>query len=96
MAGLKRLHPTLQLGDFRRDRDRQFEHGLVAGRRGLLWEMANGGVAFDVHFAFVRPIVAEREIEQRGLAGAVRADQPNPLAAIDLQRRVREQSPRAK
>jgi len=46
--------------------------------------------------SLVRRVVAEDEREQRGLARAVRADQPDAVAAIDLQGRVLEQHARPK
>ena len=58
--------------------------------------MTDGRVAFDGHLARVRPVATKHEREQRGLARAIRPDQPDSVAAIDLQRRVLKEHARPK
>ena len=70
---------------------RQLEHGLVADRRGFLRQMADRRLRSTRHFARVRRVAPEDEREERGLARAVRADQPDAVLAVDLQRHVLEQ-----
>ena len=90
VAGIERLHPPLKLDDFRRDPRRQLQHRLVADRRGFLRQMADRRLALDRHFARVRRVASEDQREQRGLARAVRADQPDAVVAVDLERHVLE------
>ena len=96
VPGLERLQPPLQLRDLRRDRRRQLQHRFLADRRRFLRQMTERRVAFDVHLAGVRRVVTQHEREQRGLPCPIRPDQPNPVAAIDLQRRVFKQNARSK
>jgi len=54
VAGFKCLHPALQFRHFGRDPDGQFQHRLLADRRGLLRQVTERPVAFDGHITGIR------------------------------------------
>ena len=66
------------------------DHRLPGGEVGLLPEQADPDAGPDVEVAVIGLIVAGQELHQRRLAGAVGADQADPLAGADLERQVHE------
>ena len=70
------------------------QHGVVeggvAGQRGLLGKVAEAQAASGHHLAGVGLVQSGRDIEQRGLARAVGADQGDLLAGVHLQGDVAE------
>ena len=58
----------------------------------VLPEVADGEPLRHGDVAFVRRFLADDHPEERGLAGAVRPDQADFLARIELERRVDEQN----
>ena len=84
-----------QLGRDRADRAGAFHHfgdGAAAGHLAdVLAEIADGDAAIDRDLAFVRRLLAGDHAEQRGLAGAVRADQADLLAPMEGGRSLDEE-----
>jgi hypothetical protein len=83
----ERVLERVQLGCHLRHRARAV-HGL--GERGptghlahVLREVADGHAAVDGDLALVGRLLARDQAEQGGLAGAVRADEADLLAAVD-------------
>jgi hypothetical protein len=70
---------------------RDVEDGFVAGGRGFLGQVAEVGAAFPLDGAGVGFLFAEDEAEERGLAGAVGADEAQAVGAGNEQRDVREE-----
>ena len=66
------------------------DHRLVGREIGLLPEQADPDAGPDEQVAVIGLIAAGQDPHQRGLAGAVGADQPDPLARADLERQVHE------
>ena len=89
MAALK----LFQLGRHRADRAGAVHHlGHRAAARHLadiLAEIADGDAAIDRHLALVGLLLARDHPEQRGLAGAVGADEADLLALARAPRRPR-------
>ena len=81
--------------EFRRNGHRHLHHRLVTGGRAFLRQITDRDVALSHDLAVVRRGFSEDEGKERGLARAVRADQPEAVATIDLQRDVGKQSPSA-
>jgi hypothetical protein len=74
-----------QLGRDAADRPRPVHHlghrALARHLADVLAEIADGDAAIDRHLPLVRLVLTLDHAEQRGLAGAVRPDQPGLLAA---------------
>jgi len=64
---------------------------LVAGGGAFLREETEVGAALPLDGAGVGPLLAEDEAEERGLAGAVGADEAEPVGARDEERDVGKQ-----
>jgi hypothetical protein len=71
------------------------QHRAAARVAGVLAEVADGEPAGPLDVAGVRRFLADDEPEQRGLAGAVGADQADLLTRVELERGVDEQELRA-
>ena len=91
MIRLPGLDDPPQLREFRRDGRSQFHHRLVPHGRALLRQVTDGDIAFGHHLAVVRRLLAQDERKERGLARAIRADQPEAVLPVDLQGHVGEQ-----
>src|SRR5207247_9315534 len=76
--------------------ERVRQDGALAARGGLLGEVADGGGARAAHAARVGLVEAGQEASERRLAGAVRADEPDPLPVRDAPREVAEEDLPAK
>ena len=72
-----------------------FQHRLITHRRALLGQEADGRPALEGHQTVVRLLLLEDELEERGLAGAIRTHQAQSVLTVELQRQVREQGPSA-
>ena len=71
--------------------DRLVEHRSAGHLLDVLPEVADGQLLRHDHVAVVRRLFADDHAEERRLAGAVRADQPDFLAGVELERGVDEQ-----
>ena len=91
MVGVPGLDDAAELGEFRRDGRGQLDDGFVAGRRAFLRQIAEGHIPFLDDFAGIRRFGAEDDGKQRGFTRAVRADQPDAVPAVHLQRGVGEE-----
>ena len=58
-------------------------------KSGLLPQQADADPGPDEELAVIGLIDAGQDLHQRGLAGAVGADQADPLAGADLERQLR-------
>ena len=90
VGALRVAHGGFQLGQFGRqlaDRPRAVHHlghGAAAGHvADILAEIADGDAAIDRHLALVGLLLAGDHAEQRRLARAVGADQPDLLALVE-------------
>ena len=66
----------------------QLEDGLLARRRGLLREIAEGGIFLQRDLPQIRRSLIQYERKKRRLPGPVRPDQPDSIAAVHLQRYI--------
>ena len=71
--------------------NRLVQHRSAGHLLDVLTEVADGQLLRHRHVAFVGRLLADDHPEQRRLAGAVRADEADLLAGIELKRRVDEQ-----
>lgn len=62
----------------------EFEDALLCHGRGLLREVADGGVALAAHAAGIGLDLAENDGEEGGFARAVGADKGDAVGALDL------------
>src|SRR4051794_15918018 len=69
----------------------EVEKGLVAGEEGVLLQRDDPGAWLNRAGAPVRLDFAGDQLEQRGLAGAVAADEREPVALADREIQVLEQ-----
>ena len=69
----------------------QFEDRLLARRRGLLREITERGILLERDLPHIRRSLIENERKERRFPGAVRPDQPDPIATIHLERDVLEE-----
>ena len=88
---LQRLEFVVQVAHAAAAGDRLVEHRPPGHLLDVLPEVADRQPLRDRHLAFVGRLLADDHAEQRGLAGAVRADQADPLAGVELERGVDEQ-----
>ena len=58
----------------------------MAGKLGLLLQVAHRGALLEAHGSLVRGLDAHDDLEQRGLSGAVGSHEGPALAGIELQR----------
>ena len=91
-------HRGLKFSEFRGDdahRARAIhdleDHAAARHLANVLAEIADGDAAIDGHLSLVRRILAGDHAEERGLAGAVRADEADFLAPRERRRRFDEQ-----
>ena len=92
MIGLPGLEDAAELRVFGRDGGGQFDDGFVGHRGAFLRQIADGDAAFAGDVAGIGGFLPENDGEKRGLAGAVRADQPDAVLAVHLERGVGEQN----
>src|SRR2546428_1412720 len=85
------LHVALQRPDVGEAGERLRQHRALAARGGLLGEVADGGGARAAHAPRVGLVEAGQDATERRLAGAVRADEPDPLPVRDAPREVAEE-----
>ena len=71
--------------------DRFVEHRSTRHLLDVLPEVADGDLLRHRHVALVRRLFADDHPEERGLAGAVRADEPDLLTGVELERGIDEQ-----
>ena len=90
---LPRLEDAAELRVFRRDGRGQFDDRLVADRRVLLRQIADRDAAFAGDLAGIGGFLAQDDRKERGLPGAVRADQPDAVLAVHLQAWRRRTTP---
>ena len=88
LMALEALAQALGLGHAFADR---IEHGQRAGEFRFLRNIEAAQALLHLQHAVVRALEAGEDLQQRRLAAAVAADQPDALAAIDRQRRAVEQ-----
>ena len=91
MVGFPGFENPSQLRELRRDGSGQFDHRLVAHRRALLRQITELESALHRNLAGIGRRLAEHDGEERGLPRAIRADQPDAVFAVHLQRGVGEQ-----
>ncbi len=84
------LELALEVDERRQPRPGHVDQRLVGREFGLLPEQADADAGPDVEVAVIGLIAAGQQPHQRGLARAVGADQPDPLARADLERQVDE------
>jgi hypothetical protein len=75
--------------------ERGLEHGLILELADVLAEVSDRRAAVDRDLPGVGLLLARDQPEDRGLAGAVRSDQPDLLAAVHRGRGLEEQDLRA-
>ena len=80
---LERVERARGVRDRPRAVERGLEHGLARELADVLAEVADREAALDGDLAVVGLLLARDQPEDRGLAGAVRADQPDLLAAVN-------------
>src|SRR5690606_35302152 len=85
-ALLERRELLAEVGDLARRDDRLLEHGAAAPVADVLAKAPHGELARPLDRALVGDLVAEDQSKDRGLSGAVRADEADLLAGIDLER----------
>ena len=88
---LQRLELVMQIAEPAAAGNRFVEHRAARHLLDVLPEVADGQLLRHRHVAFVRRLLADDHPEQRRLAGAVRTDEADLLAGIELKRRVDEQ-----
>ena len=89
------LDDAAQFDEFRGDGRGQFDDRFIARRRGFLGQITDRDAAFPAQLAFIRRFRAQDDGKERGLARAIRTDQPDAVRAIHLQRGLGEQNPPA-
>ena len=95
MVGIPGENDPPELGKFWRDGRGQLQHRLLADRRAFLREVPEHDVALLHDLAGIRLLLAQDNRKQRGLPRAVRADQPDPVLAVQLQCDVGKKHPPA-
>ena len=88
---LQRLELVVQIADASAAGDRFVEHRAARHLLDVLAEVADGQLLRHRHVAFVRRFLADDHPEQRRLAGAVRADEADLFAGIELEGGVDEE-----
>ena len=87
---LQRFELVVQVADAAAAGDGLVEHGAARHLLDVLAEVADGEPLRDRDLAFVGRLFADDHAEERGLAGAVGADQADLLAGIELKGGVDE------
>ena len=90
-AGGERLELRLEPPDLVEAREGLREHGAILAARDLLREIADGDPGVLVDAPGVGLLHAGQDAAQRGLARAVRAHEPDALAAPDAPRHAAQQ-----
>ena len=85
--------PVLELAKLRGGGDNLLKRGVALTDAGLLLEIAHGSVLRKGDGAFVGGLLPHDDLEQRGLAGSVRADESPTLACVELHRGARIERP---
>jgi hypothetical protein len=85
---LQRLELVMQVAQTPTARDGLVEHRSARHLLDVLTEIANRQLLRDGHLAFVRRFFADDHAKERGLACAIRADEPDLVARVDLERDV--------
>jgi hypothetical protein len=88
---LERFELVVQVADAAAPGNRLVQHRPARHLLHVLAEVADRGLARHRHFAVVGPFLADDHAEKGGLAGPVRADEPDFVAGIELEGRVDEQ-----
>ena len=88
---LQRFEFVVEVAEAATAGNRLVEHRAARHLLDVLPEVADGQLARDGDLAFVCRLLADDHPEERGLAGAVRADEAHLLAGIQLERGVDEQ-----
>ena len=86
-----RAHAPLQRAQRLERGLRLREHGALRDRAHLLAQVADARAAAQHDRAGVGRVHAREHAQQRGLAGPVAADQPDPVVGAHVQRRALEQ-----
>ena len=79
------------LGDRAGSVERGLDDALALHLADVLREVTDGDAAIDRHLAVVGLLFARQQTEQRRLAGAVRTDESDLLAAVDDGRSLEEE-----
>ena len=96
VAGLFQfVQAFFQLRQFLHPAGGDIQNGFVAQRFGFLRQVADHRPFIALDRAGVRLLLLENDGEQRGFAGAVRADERDAFAVIHLERSVLEERPPA-
>ena len=88
---LERLQFVMQLADPAAAGDGLVQHRPSRHLLHFLAEVADGESLWNRHLAVVRRLLAHDHPEEGGLAGAVRADEPDLLAGVELEGRLDEE-----
>ena len=86
---LETLDLVFERADLRGRRHHLGERRALPRDLGLLLQVADGGAAREGHGALVGRLLAHDDLEQRRLAGPVRAHERPALAGVELQRGAR-------
>src|SRR5881227_1412807 len=86
------LELVVQIADAPAAENRLVEHRPAGAVFHVLAEVADRQLLRDLDRAFVGLLFARDQPEQRRLAGSVRADEPDRLAGIELERGVDEEN----
>ena len=87
----QRFELVMQVADAAAAGDRFVDHRAAGHLLDILPEVADGQPLRNRHLALVGGFLADDHAEQRRLAGAVRADEADFLARIELERGVDEE-----
>ena len=90
-AWLQRFELVVQIADPAAARDRLVDHRPPRHLLDVLPEVADRQLLRHRHVAVVGRFLADDHAEERGLAGAIRADEADLLARIELKRGVDEE-----
>ena len=85
------FHVTLERPDVREAGERFRQHRALAAGGGLLRKVADGGGARAAHAPHVGIVETGEDAAERRLAGAVGADEPDPLPLRDAPRQIAEE-----
>ena len=89
---LERFELVVEIADAAAAEDRLVEHRAPGHFLDVLAEVADRQLLRHRHIAVVGHFLAGDHPEQRRLAGAVRADEADLLAGVELKRRVDEEN----
>ncbi len=89
--GLVFAHRAQDADHFRGDAHGDLDDRFIGRFARLLRQVSGDGVFVALDGAFVRAVLVEDHAEERGLAGAVRADERDALAPVDGHLRLAQQ-----